>query len=87
MSSPDFKNKNNGLSNYVFSGGLDKSECDAPRQLQLFWTTALSSIDNKSNDPIERLAFTYSQDYIYSVTRGHKKTNLSRHDHEKSYRQ
>lgn len=65
--------KKNKLPDFVDSNTLRKGECEVPAWLNSFWLTALSGFNNKLNDRVRRLASTYSQDSIYSITRGNIK--------------
>lgn len=64
------KIKSHPLLEYLNNEALQKGECEIPRWLRLFWTKALSGVNDKHNDRIDRLASNFSQDSIYAVNRG-----------------
>lgn len=56
--------KSQPLPEYLNNEAIQKGECEIPRWLRLFWTIALSGMDDKHNDRIDRLASNFSQDSI-----------------------
>lgn len=67
------KIKKKPLTDFIDSEVLNKGECDIPKWLNIFWTTALSGVGKESCDRVRRLSSCYSQDSIYSITRGYIK--------------
>lgn len=67
------KIKKKALPDSIDSEALDRGECDIPKWLNIFWTTALSGVEKKICNRVDRLSSCYSQDSIYSITRGHIK--------------
>ncbi|RVE41875.1 hypothetical protein evm_013483 [Chilo suppressalis] len=67
------KIKKNALPDFIDSEVLDRGECDIPKWLRIFWSTALSGVRKKICNRVERLSSCYSQDSIYSITRGNIK--------------
>ncbi|KAL7290743.1 hypothetical protein TKK_0015494 [Trichogramma kaykai] len=48
-------------------------ECEIPKWLKLFWQTTLGGMNKRNSDRIERLSDCYSQDSIFSITKGNIK--------------
>lgn len=65
--------KKKPLTDFIDSEVLNEGECDVPKWLDIFWTTALSGIGKESCDRVRRLSSSFSQDSIYSITRGYIK--------------
>ncbi|CAG9576259.1 unnamed protein product [Danaus chrysippus] len=66
--------------NFIDSEVLNEGECDVPKWLDLFWTTALNGIGKESCDRVQRLSSCYSQDSIYSITREEELNIIKRND-------
>lgn len=64
------KIKRNLLPEIIDDEVLDKGECDIRQWLRIFWTTALNGFDKRPSVRVERLSSWFSQDSIYTITRG-----------------
>ncbi|CAG9574798.1 unnamed protein product [Danaus chrysippus] len=74
------KIKKKPLTDFIDSEVLNEGECDVPKWLDLFWTTALNGIGKESCDRVQRLSSCYSQDSIYSITREEELNIIKRND-------